>query len=252
MRRPRERDASSCRPRPDARAGQSGHGTVTALGKGSFIFSPLPPPRSTSILAQGCIETARRTSPALAAWAPAGPIDSSALARWVVHVRLATPARPNSSAALTATMSGAGLLRMRVPRRMGDTRRSDTECRRSLAGASPAEATKLDPRVHVVHGPYQTQPVAASISGKNELTRKALDRDGTTSDSRHIDTSDHVECAGQFATHGDKHVHCGRMHRDVAGLQIRASRVRLTARESARTVLSSVITAGTRPCLSQP
>jgi hypothetical protein len=210
-----------------AGARSAGARARAGLGKGRFIFR-------RSLVVGSCQGSNQRwrTKPLGAAGPLAGCTAGGCPS---LHVRLAAPAKPNNAATRATTMSWAELIRMHDPHASPWRHSAMPGCRR-LAGPSSAEFGRpnIDFRVH---GPYQFPPISAPEVEDSQVSRK-LSRSRVTLE----EPRPHRYSGSRRMCRPDRHARgqpceCGSMHRHPSGGAASASRVRLTASESARTVL---------------
>jgi hypothetical protein len=126
--------------------------------------------------------------------------DSASLRVW-----LAAPAKPNSAATQAATMSWAGLVRMHDPH-ASRARRSAVESCSSHPRVSPRPKAERPNATELRKCRARAVPVEINAATTREDFRpieNAAIRRSRSARRSHIDTLDHVECAGQIATHGD-------------------------------------------------
>lgn len=214
--------ASSARARP-----------LAGLGEGRFIGLPLAPRRFTPRLESGQTSAAARRRAARglhgkggsphAAGATRGPSkaeqhrdqsDDNELGRASPHAR-------------SSRISMAPLRHARLPPFSAETVAAD---------ASSAEIGRPSFEF-VVHGPYQFPRTGAGASAKRRASRKlSRSRERLEEPRPHRYIGSRRMCRPDC--HARRHAcECGRMHRRHSKGSAGASRVRLTASESARTVL---------------
>lgn len=244
MRRPDKPAPAALRPMRRARARAARPRSRGQLSKGSFIFLPLAPidshrrscarhvsachGRTCQRLDANALDTAERSC----------ALDAATPADWMLHMRLAAPAKPNTTATLAARMSLAGLVCMHVAHGVRWHHRCRA-CRRLECGCLVGSLSRpvIDT---VVHGPYQTLPSIAMRSEKLRRTGKCLVR-WTVAE----ELTPHRYIGSRRMCRPDCHArgHACRVWQDAPPPpgEARAWHERLTAAESARTVRNSVI-----------